>query len=429
MSALFDAAARLGDCREIAERKVRPLKKAGSAWRGVCPLRNCGLKSKQAPFAVVNGRARWRCYSCDERGGDAVDLEHRLFSAAGETMADAARRIVGGEARQDSDEERARRAQREAEAEREAMQSAAWKAELAAQLWREAVPSAGTPVQAYLEHRGLYGPVVARMLGQLRYHPRAYHSGHPERGIFLPAQIGLVTTELGPTGGVHATYLRANGKGKTHRDPAKRMWGPQGHRLLARAGGRVGPPDPRAEGDQVVVRMPGGIWLTRPDAAGPLVVAEGVENAGARAIMMSGDLSLPVRAVAAGSLDRLQGREILDDQGARDVWSPIGDPARPPFTWPENPECPWGVIDVATDGDMKPVDVVGRTGRGKVQAFTREPAERARVCGVLAVDGWRRRLVAGSATAVRASRPPAGRDFNDELRAAAAAGKESGAAA
>lgn len=392
---LFERARDQVSCVDVAGRRER-LVRRGKAWRGVCPLRGCGKTSRAEPFVVLDGGRKWKCWSCDPRGGDVVDLEHALFSAGGETLADAARRLVGGEAREESEASRRKREAARAAAEREALASAAWKAELAARLWREAGPALGTAAQTYLEARAIVGPVAARALALLRFHPRAYHSGHPEMGVFLPAMIGLVMTEFGPTGGIHCTYLSPCGRRKTHRRPAKRMWGPQGH--VSEDG----------------VLRPGGIWLTRPDVDGPVVVAEGIENALSRAILLAGDLSLPVRAAAAGSLDRLQGFEAVDDDGARDVWRPTGDPQRPPFTWPEDPAHPWGLVDVATDGDMSPVKVVGRS-RRKLTPFTRDAAERARVCGVLARTGWAARLVPGSATAVRISRPPLGRDFNDEL--------------
>lgn len=403
---LFERACDRVSCEEVASRATKLRQR-----RGVCPLRDCGSKSKGTPFWIANGGRHWKCFSCDPQGGDVVDLERRLFSKVGETMADAARRLLGDDVREESASAKAEREASRKRREEEAMADSEWKAELARRLWSRGVPAAGTLVQTYLESRGIYGPVAARALGQLRFNPRAYHSGDPEFGVFLPAMVALITNEFGATGGVHVTYLALDGKGKTHRDGAKKMWGPQGSMT------------PEGSG------CPGGIWLTRPDAEGPLVVAEGIESALSRAILKAGDLSLPVRAAAAGSLDRLQGFELIDKDGARDVWSPKGDPRRPPFTWPEKAEAPWGEVDIAVDNDMSPLfDIKGRTGRGRLANYTRDGMERARVCGRLAIAAWSARLVEGSATKVRASRPPLGRDFNIELRAVQTAG-ETGASA
>ncbi len=405
---LFDRARDAVSCRDVAERRV-VLRKKGTAWRGECPLSGCGANSKGDPFVVLDDGRRWKCWSCDPRGGDVCDLEHKLFSSGSDSLADAARRLVGGEVRQESEASRARRALERARAEAEAMKSAAWKAELSARLWREAVPAIGTPVETYLKARGIFGPVAARALALLRFHPRAYHSGHPELGVFLPAMVALITTEFGATGGVHVTYLAPDGRGKTHRSPAKRMWGPQG--VVTGVG-------------EAAVAVPGGIWLTRPDAPGLLVVAEGIENALSAAIIVAGELSLPVRAAAAGSLDRLQGQEFVDAEGARDVWKPQGDPARPPFTWPEDPAAPWGRVAIAVDPDMSPVAVMGRSGRGRLTPFQRDAKARAFVSATLAASAWKGRLAIGSTTTVGAIQPPAGIDFNDHLRAVQTARSE-----
>lgn len=435
---LFERAQEEVSCRDVAERAGFKLLGRRGRFRGVCPLNRCGDNSGAMPFVVRPARVglgdRYRCYSCNQ-GGDVVDLEHRLFGSGAEGMAAAALRLVGGEARQISDAERERRAQKRDREALEASESEEFALDLARRLWREGEPAGGTLAQTYLESRGLFGPVVARAVEILRFHPRAYHSGHPQFGVFLPAMVALVMTEFGPTGGVHVTYLRADGKAKANRKAPKKMWGPQGHRcwwrpLIGWASLRLAD-GPAVEGEEEVL-LPGGIWLTRPDATGPLVVAEGIENALSRAWLKAGDLALPVRAAAAGSLDRLQGFELVDDDGCRDVHQVKGDLQRPPFTWPEDPAAPWGEVDIATDGDMSDnVRVLGRAGRKRRPVmFRRDGAERARVCGVLATEAWRRRLNPDSPTRVGWSRPPLGTDFNIELgRVQAAAKVQSEAAA
>lgn len=399
---LFDKARDAARVEDVAGQHVR-LKRGGRYRLGKCPFCLEGEKSKNPPFKVDAAKQKWKCWRCGERG-DVIDLEHRLNGGPGETMRDAALRLTGGAAR--TPEASARRAQARDDAERQAMEDDAWKAELAKRLWREGQPAAGTLVQTYLEARGIYGPVAARALALLRFHPAAWHSGDPEAGVRLPAMIALITTEHGATGGVHVTYLAPGGKRKTQREPAKRMFGPQGHRI--------------ADGEDVQ-SFPGGIWLTRPDALGPLIVGEGIETTLSRAMMRAGELSLPMRAAAAGSLDRLSGFEAVDPKtGVRDVWKVTPDPARPPFVWPEDPEAPWGEVEVATDGDMKPVKVKGLAGRKRNRPvmFERDGRERARVSGALAIAAWRRRLAEGSETRVRATRAPDGMDFNTVWMAA-----------
>ncbi|MET4683700.1 DUF7146 domain-containing protein [Brevundimonas faecalis] len=426
---LFDRARDEVKCEEVAGRAAGcKLFRVGKEVRGICPFGRCGAKSGLTPFRIYKGGRRWKCYSCDPRGGDVVDLEHRLFSGPDETIGDAARRLIGGVLTAESEESRARRAQASKEAEAEALADAAWRLEMARKIWRGREPAAGSLVQVYLESRAIRGPVLGRMLMIVGFNPRTWHSGDPERGVFLPAMISLVMTELGPTGGVHCTYLSPNGRGKTHRTPKKRMLGPQGHFVLARRDGLAGPPRPDPYGDHEGYVLPGGIWLTRPDAPGPLVTAEGIENTASRAMMVAGPMSFPVRAVAAGSLDRLSGFELVDDDGVRDVWKVRPDPWRPGFSWPEDPASPWGLIDVAVDGDMSPVTVKGRAGlhQNRLIDVVRDSAERARVSGALAKASWRRRLAPESTTEVRASCPPIGMDFNEVLMAAEAAASVAG---
>lgn len=409
---LFEKALAAAHVEDVAAQHMK-LKRGGRYRVGACPFCKEGAKAKNPPFKVDVAKQKWKCWRCGERG-DVIDLEHRLNGGVGETLRDAALRLTGGAAA--TPEARERRARARADAEREAMEDDAFWAALGQALWRDGLSAFDTPVQVYLEARGAFGPVLARALALVRFHPAAWHSGDPERGVRLPAMITLVMTEFGPTGGVHVTYLAPGGKRKTQRSPAKRMMGPQGHRI-------VGP-------DGEVRIYPGGVWLTRPDAAGPLIVAEGIETTLSRAMMRAGDLSLPVRAAAALSLDRLSGFEVTDPRtGARNVWTVTPDPKRPPFTWPEPPGSPWGEIEIATDGDMKPMKVKGLAGRkqNRVVEFERSGRERARVCGTLAIAGWRRRLAEDSPTIVRATRATDGMDFNDVWMAARAAGSEAAA--
>lgn len=402
---LFDRARAAGSVLDVALGATK-LRRSGKEYRGVCPLSGCGSKGSW-PFVVQTGRQRWKCYVCEPRGGDVIDLEHRLHSTGAETMRDAARRLVGDAPR--DPRECARRAHHRAREAAQAEASDAFKAEIAARIWREAVPAAGTLVETYLTARRIFGPVLARMLEQLRFHPRAYWGGHPQFGTFLPAMVGLITAP-GPdgrpmaTGGVHCTYLAPSGRAKSSRTPAKKMFGPQG--LIVDGALRAG-----------------GVWLTRPDAEGPLVVAEGIESAASAAILKGGDLCLAHRAVAALSLDRLQGGERRDVDGRINVHAPEGDPARPAFVWPEDPARPWGGVFVAVDRDMRPLRVrgfvTGRTGRVRDCHFVRDGEARARVCATLAVAAWKGALAPDSATKVRAIQPGPGRDFNDELMAKA----------
>ena len=90
------------------------------------------------------------------------------------------------------------------------------------------------------------------------------------------------------------------------------------------------------------------------------------------------------------------------------------DPERPAFTWPEPPEAPWGEVLVCVDRDMKPIRVKARRATGGTCQREIDGEARARICGALALQAWRR---AGASAARIIGPSAAGRDFNDELRA------------
>ncbi len=95
--------------------------------------------------------------------------------------------------------------------------------DLARDLWREAVPAAGTPVEAYLAARGLRLEDGA----PLRFHPRAWRN--PAFGPAGSAMVALMTTPDGNAPcGVHVTYLRPDGSGKAAGERQKIMLGNAG---------------------------------------------------------------------------------------------------------------------------------------------------------------------------------------------------------
>jgi hypothetical protein len=118
-------------------------------------------------------------------------------------------------------------------------------------------PLSATPGARYLLGRGIPEKIVRAIGGRLRFNPQAKWGWDEERQgwIYAPAIVGQVRCPAGPTGGVHVTYLAADGSRKAALEPAKRMWGPQRTR----------------EG------RPGGVWLTEP-AGAPLIVGEGIES-------------------------------------------------------------------------------------------------------------------------------------------------------
>jgi hypothetical protein len=140
---------------------------------------------------------------------------------------------------------------------------AAKRAAQAERLWQETQPIAGSPAEAYLQGRGIVGPLPA----SIRFHPACWH----QTAQRFPAMV--VRLEGADGFAVHRTYLKPDGSGKADTTPSKAMLG-------AVAGGAV--------------------RLT--EGHGALAVAEGIETA---LSLSCGLLSAPSAiwaALSAGAL-------------------------------------------------------------------------------------------------------------------------------
>jgi CHC2 zinc finger len=380
MSDLFRRAKDAMTIEDLAGR-VTTLHGSGDDRRGACPLCGAGAKSKTS-FRVRVSKQLFECFACGERG-DVVDLFAALENC---TSVEAAKRLAGPEigpvkarpARLPVAVEPDRRAERIAE--------------LAADMLAKSQPFAGSLAEAYLRSRGI-SVAVLKCIDGLRFHPAApHHWDTAARGwITAPAMIAAVQTPAGATGGVHATYLAADGLAKAALEPAKLMWGPQ--TMATPFGPRVG-----------------GAALYGRDDDRHAVVGEGIETTLSlvqwlfgRGIGIDG-----FKVFAALSLNRLQGAVERDADRCIDLKREPGSQA---FTWPPHgdPRRCW----LAIDRDMSPVTMRGRTGRGKPVDFMLDGEARARLCAKLASAAWK---AAGWAT-VKPMFPEPGGDWNDVLRA------------
>lgn len=387
LAALFERA-RDADLESVAG--VR-LFRVGQRLRGECPV--CGAsKGKRAggAFWWSPQHRRWGCFAgggeCAQ-GGDVVRLEQLL---RGGSAREAAERLAGPAAPLPGRALAASAVRPDARCDApepvRAPAAARGRPSMAARLADEGRRALGTLAERYFAARGIDERLARQALSQLVFNPRAFW-GYPDEGaaaVFAPALVARLTTADGPTGGVHATYLAADGRGKARLDPAKRMWGEQ------KRGG-----------------VPGCAWLIGPDGEGPLIVAEGIESA-LSAAQIYGQRC---RVAAALSLGALQGGWLADTFGRYSVEAPQSDPERPAFTWPDA-----GEVLIAIDRDMAPVRVKVRGPGGRTVRQVLDGEARARVCGALAVQAWRR----AGAESVRVIAPPPGLDFNDWLKGRAA---------
>jgi hypothetical protein len=330
----------------------------------------------------------YKCWKCGEHG-DQIDLYAKLNTLS---RFEAACKLVGADL---GDE---RKAYAAAQGKAPAAKRAAARRPLTlpspprggegvenviAEIKRKVRRADGTIVERYLESRGLPG-AFARFV---HFCPDAPYdvSATWGRGRRLPAMVCVVEVDWAPTGGLHCTYLREDGRGKADTlrpgENLKKMWGPQS------AGGR-----------------PGGLVLVRPASeAAVLCVAEGVENA----LTLAAAIGDGAGAFAAGSLDRFQGGMGKTAWGRTDWRAPFPDPNAPAATIRHK-----GPVLLGVDSDMKALTIEEGTRFERVIT----PERRAQISGVLAAHWWRK----AGASGVSVLAPPAGRDWNDLVREEAA---------
>jgi DNA primase len=191
-----------------------PLNRAGRFMVALCPFHG----EKTPSFYVFADH--FHCFGCGAHG-DAIAW---LMGARGMTFLEAVAHLGGTGDRLHTQAAaptpartlgRARTDDADAQRHRE----------LARRIWCECSPADGSPVEAYLRHRGVRLPDAP----VLRWHPRC-----PRTGGALPAMVALMTdARTGQPTGIHRTFLLADGTGKAPVDKPKMMLGPAGVIRLA----------------------------------------------------------------------------------------------------------------------------------------------------------------------------------------------------
>ncbi|WP_228275267.1 CHC2 zinc finger domain-containing protein [Stakelama tenebrarum] len=382
----------------------------GAKPRGKCPFHG----SKSDSFSVDPDKGYARCYGCDWHG-DAIRFLQDFYNLPFREAFDRAASSSGGAGLPAAPlvREKAQSRQRESGA------PPVGSLEMARWIWAHSAPDFDA-VCTWLRARGVPGDVLTpHRLRDVRFAGLAPIWAWPEdRGPGdvpqAPAMVALIRAAPGGARaawrpiGLHVTYLAPSLTAKMVRRRA------DGSEMMARK--MLG----SAAGGCVLLPADGVTHDAMPEGV-PLAVGEGIETTlcGLRHAGGAG-----VTGVAVLSLQNLQGMpEKTGKQGAIAMFDPR--PAAPPapqaVTWPHR-----GRVTVLVDADMAPltgpIDRAGgqRRGvamidrrRGPVVHRTMTTAERADLCGALAVRAWRAR-----GADARAVRPPMGMDFNDVERVA-----------
>jgi hypothetical protein len=191
-----------------------PLKRAGRQMTGSCPFHG----EKTPSFYVFTDH--YHCFGCGAHG----DAFAWLMQTRDMTFPEAVAHLGGAGDRSRTQAATpaptpplalARADHADAERNRE----------LARRIWCECGPAAGSPVETYLQHRGVALPDEPA----IRWHPACPRTGGP-----LPAMVALMTDPVtGQPTGIHRTFLRPDGTGKAPVDKPKMMLGRAGVIRLA----------------------------------------------------------------------------------------------------------------------------------------------------------------------------------------------------
>jgi DNA primase len=176
----------------IAAAQVR-LQRAGNEWKGCCPFH-----ADKTPSFTIYGegpRQRFKCFGCGAQG-DAIDYVALLYGLG---MVEAARVLCSGDLPT-------------VEMPTLAHPDRANRAPEALAIWGTAIPTAGTPAQAYLESRGIDPPFPP----DIRFARLPYGNSSP-----LPCLVAAVRDVAGEVTGLQRTYLRSDGSGKADLPKAK----------------------------------------------------------------------------------------------------------------------------------------------------------------------------------------------------------------
>ena len=388
----------------VAARLGLEVVRRGPRLAGPCP--SCGKRRK---FDIHATSGAFNCFVCDLSGGDVIALTMAL---RGKGFVDACRWLGGGAELPEADRARLAAEAREREAEDRRRAEMRRRADLAemATIVKQCRPASGTPVQDYLENRGLRAGLAhldwldGAWPDDVKYHPAlpawAGEAGRRERVGDLPAMVAIGRDRRGRPVLLHRTFLQK-------RDGVWRKAAPEG---------ADGEPLPGWAAKQVLgsaracdagVALGASAGIT-DDPSAPDVVAEGIETALAVAAGLAA-VGQGLSLSAALSLGRLTGKRTVADDGVDTegfVFAATGRPKllacdddlAPTLAFPDIPD---------TEPAPDPADPLSRRG-----GYRRARAEFTRAGERLRAAARR----AGDRGGVALIWPGLGLDFNDRLQ-------------
>lgn len=199
---------------DVVGAHVKLNRKGREHW-GCCPFH----AERTPSFKANDQRQRFHCFGCGA-DGDVFKFISKLtglsFAEAVDELAARAGMTNGGAIARHPEARPVDRPRdipaRSTTAAKDS--SLAWCLEV----WAEARPAPGTPVETYWRSRGLTIPIPE----DIRFVPKL---SHKESRLWLPAMVALVRGPDGRPTGIHRTYLAPGGNGKARVEPNKMMAG------------------------------------------------------------------------------------------------------------------------------------------------------------------------------------------------------------
>jgi putative DNA primase/helicase len=183
----------------MAENLARALgaRRTGSTWMARCPAHS-DREPSLAITAASNGKTLLRCHAgCDQQSVISALRVRGLWTDAPSRLRDACRTHV----------------------ERKPVTGETERTAAALAIWTSSTWARGTPVERYLQSRG----ITLLVPETLRFHPRLKHPS----GDYWPAMVALVTQGVGGTAvAIHRTFLARDRISKAPIAPQKMMLGP-----------------------------------------------------------------------------------------------------------------------------------------------------------------------------------------------------------
>ena len=349
--------ARLRTMSEVVDRLSLPdLVMLGNERTGPCPRPGCGGRDR---FSVNVKDGVWRCRQCDPKGGDALKLVQHVMGC---DFMGAVEWLEGTDAREIDPAELARlkkaREAADALAERDREKYRAYARRRAVEIWRSALPFAGSEAQTYLAARGVDLRGLPFSFACLRYLPaHGYVKKIGRKSRLIHSGPCMIAAIQGPDArliGIHQTWI----------DPAR----PGEKAAIRHPDTGEAMPAKTVQGS-----MKGGaIRLTGNLCMSALVMGEGIETTGTALV---GDAVLGASYWVGVSLGNIGGKQTARHSGI-------------PLLSDEGAFVPPGNVDrfvLIEDGDSEPVMTRAALTAGIRRAMSAKPGLRGHV--VPAGDG------------------------------------------